>query len=1145
VDEAKQDRPAPTSPPAPVPAPAPKKRRIGRTILIALAVLAAAAYFVVPAVARGIVADKLRAYVSTHYSGRAEFDSIGVSWGGRIEVDRLRLIPTAGPELATAERVVADVDLIKFFQDQIDADVSIERPTVTVRRIADGRTNLDAFLAPPAALPDTPLLPTRLALTLVGGLVDYDGTLAQVPRASFSTRDLNQPGALTGELSVLPGGRATLSGQLTIAQNNRVDVSGDLTCIPDRIPLTAVPHLNAERGEVSGTLTIRVRERQASGRLAARDVTLRWNNESVPIGDVDLDGTAGLDRYALTLTTGRSVRVSLESRDADTVGFTAAADVGELGEILREALKFKENVKLDGTLKAEGTANLRTLEINAAADLKDLWTIDEARRRTLVESLAHVEIEAAALEKGWEVRSVKIQSSAVQATGAGRMIGSELSGAKLDATADLNLLNARLATFMDTTDLALAGKLRARLDSQAERVSLDARADGFRVKGLEEPVDFTLTGAARVSAGATEIEELKLTSTPLDAVARGRYADALDLKVEGTARPGPLGKILGRSLAGAPVRFTGGLTGPIDALVGDLNAASPELKIDDRVLHDLVANVHGKLADQTIDAWDVTGRGYEIKATSTPQDYALTFKFDVTKLATELGYELTGGTGSGSGRLRWDDKSWTIAGKADADAVQNLKNLDAEFDIAYANDQYKINRLLVDSDRGTLTGSGTYPDSLTLKGSGDLAGFDASLAGRWTLDVTTRPDRTREKRYRLDGSVAFENLVLTSNQKRLEERSARVKLEGDLDWNAKQFTVGTGGVASTAISGAIKRGVVRWEPLPARLQEVEVDLTYVPDKLGMLLGAFIPGKLEGSAPQRFTGTLSGTLSDVEGALTSPLRDGNGSFSTALDRYTLFGLGMIGTATETLKDGVLTLNLPARANGGELKVDARVDLRPPGRDPPQTRAQIDMKNVLLNEDATPAIEGISPIFHGSRGRMRGTATGKMEVVFSGPIPIEGDAREAARRHLTGSGSLLIRELVLEGSPFLQSVMGVLGLDPNARDGEFNLPAFTMRNGNVEYDRLVVKLQGATLGFRGRVGYDGTLHQDMYIPISEKMLKKNPKWAPLLGTVLTVPVRGTIDAPKFEWDGAIVGAIKEAGKRKLESEIEKQLQKLFKP
>jgi hypothetical protein len=223
----------------------------------------------------------------------------------------------------------------------------------------------------------------------------------------------------------------------------------------------------------------------------------------------------------------------------------------------------------------------------------------------------------------------------------------------------------------------------------------------------------------------------------------------------------------------------------------------------------------------------------------------------------------------------------------------------------------------------------------------------------------------------------------------------------------------------------------------------------------------------------------------------------------------------------------------------------MDLRDPASTPDlKHEFQLRSEGIQINQSMTPIIEQLNPIFHGGSGQLTGVGRAAINAFWSGPIPFEGDRIAAATNSLTGNGGMFIENLQMGTSPFLTAVFDKLGSGATEEPGEFTLPEFFFENGTVRYEMLRVRAKGLDLMFRGRVYLDGRLHLTMFIPISEKFLEKNPKWAPLVGTTLEVPVRGTIAEPSFEWDNAISETVKRAAENKIEKEAERRLEKILK-
>jgi hypothetical protein len=408
----------------------------------------------------------------------------------------------------------------------------------------------------------------------------------------------------------------------------------------------------------------------------------------------------------LTLALGRSLRANLKAASRRTVSFDASADMTELGEILRAPLKLREGVTLAGGLTAGGTLQRSPLLLTATIAASDLAAVDASGRRTVLEPKATLDLEARAAGDAVELTRLALVSSALRADGKAQVKGPEVRQADFDASFDLNLLNQKLATFMDAAALKLGGTVAAKVRTEGNALTLTARGERVQAAGLPKPLDFDLSGTARVTGGATQLEKLSLTSAPLALTAGGTWgAQGLAFEWDATAEPAKLGAYLDQPLAGPPLRLHGTLTGPIDAPVLQATSTVAGLAYGERALPVTSLEAALGLLDRSVRALRAETDGLRLDARGTLAALDADVTFDVTKAAAALGSTFTGGPGDGKLRLELGGAAPRLTGTLKAKALQQLGDASADFDLSYGT-AVEIRRLEVRSAAGTMSAEG-------------------------------------------------------------------------------------------------------------------------------------------------------------------------------------------------------------------------------------------------------------------------------------------------------------------------------------------------------------------------------------------------------------------------------------------------------
>lgn len=140
---------------------------------------------------------------------------------------------------------------------------------------------------------------------------------------------------------------------------------------------------------------------------------------------------------------------------------------------------------------------------------------------------------------------------------------------------------------------------------------------------------------------------------------------------------------------------------------------------------------------------------------------------------------------------------------------------------------------------------------------------------------------------------------------------------------------------------------------------------------------------------------------------------------------------------------------------------------------------------------------------------------------------------------------------------QQIRGLLGggaapTNTNAGGTWMKLPeqqvVFSVQDGRVHHDRLVVTIGDVEIQTSGSVGFDESLDLVAQIPVQDAWIADEPLLSTMRGTVLRIPVQGTMDQPRLDTrvlDDLGREAVRGAAGRLLENELERGLRGLFGP
>jgi len=358
-------------------------------------------------------------------------------------------------------------------------------------------------------------------------------------------------------------------------------------------------------------------------------------------------------------------------------------------------------------------------------------------------------------------------------------------------------------------------------------------------------------------------------------------------------------------------------------------------------------------------------------------------------------------------------------------------------------------------------------------------------------------------------------------------------------------------VRKIEVTSGFLRGTVKGKVLDRGgktvLDGLEGRFTYHPDRLGAVLGPWLPGTFEGAEEKAVSVTLNGEA--TSGELVGILRGGRGVMDLDLAKFTTQGISVSGRTKITLDGGRMTSAAPLDVNRGKADLSGSIDFRD-ARERPESALDFKARGVEANADMGPLLESINPIFHTYNGKMEGKITSDFRLVWRGPVdPASAQMKKEAAQYMQGSGFLTVKDLVVTGSPAVGEIMKALG-EGNSIQGELVATDLRVAGGRCEYKNMTLRLKAYELRFTGWVDFydEGGkdkkyMHLMVEMPMTEGVVRRYPNLQKYLGKTFFVPLEGTVDRPRLDFDGAIAELAKRALEGVVQDKLEDALRRLL--
>ena len=223
-----------------------------------------------------------------------------------------------------------------------------------------------------------------------------------------------------------------------------------------------------------------------------------------------------------------------------------------------------------------------------------------------------------------------------------------------------------------------------------------------------------------------------------------------------------------------------------------------------------------------------------------------------------------------------------------------------------------------------------------------------------------------------------------------------------------------------------------------------------------------------------------------------------------------GLGLTAgpaDASFRLSKGLLKVSYAPALNGGKLRLVPEAEVG--GRDvslgfPAKTRL---LENVALTQGMVDTLlVNLNPLFQGSTV-LGGTVTLDLRSsrVDLGVAPAKGVAVDM---------DVTLKQLKLEMGPSLRELLSMIKVQERVYEID-ELPIHVVvKDGRVHNDPVRMVIDKQPVIFSGWVGFDGTVKYLIEVPVTERLAGGGTAGKMLKGTVIKIPVSGTVNSPKLD-------------------------------
>ncbi len=1085
------------------------KYLVGAVVLLALLALA------LPVVAAPFVRSKVEQALEQQLAVDAEINELSFTLGGSLHVAGLRLTDDAGRVVCDLERLDASVGVLRALAGTYVFDVQADGLHVELHEEDDGTWNVSKLprahgprAEEPSSEPGSFDLRGQARLTnAVCLFVRADSTIV---RANFDADARfdgpSQPAQLHGGLELVGSGRMVASAELPGDPGRWSDVPG----------LTGRAALNFEQPFDLAALG------PALGPFLPFEVragVLVGSGEVSTAPGLDLRASAAFALEGLELHGPRASAAPVRLKKVSLDASTQPGPDGALVPLI--ALKADDALSLEvkGTLTGAGGPSARldgTLALGG--------DVGELKRLSLgwIAFQEGLELEGALVGNG--TFDVALADQSLAEAGAQLELGFE--GLK--------------ATDAVKGPIDLGALADPRLSAQ---VSYDGAAGELRVPA------FVLAAGPLHAEGSTALSDLggaaprvgasRLDATAdLDALAKAlkdvvdlggaQLAGRIEAHVEATADGSRLPLLARLETHGLVFGQQGGQAteyGDLTAgLKGVYDGGAGTLALDELTAACTGLDVRGKAALSGLD-----------RAEGTPDaDFDLVVDADPSHLPGWV-QGILGDKRVAGAEVRAKLRGTWKGGAADVTA--DITGRDIELDVP-GKLEFRAGSL-----RHALQVSG-MPESLRLKGNGELLALDLRVE-----PSAPAPAEPAEEGKPAAAPPAPGKAIELAEPRLIFDVDATVAAKpGDLELrklHLESFTL-TGDVSGRVAGLASLQTPEGAAPaVDVTIEALQGDLVYVPDKLALALGPYLPGELSGSEPEPCKFRLDGRLRGVDAP--SLIAGLTGTVDLGVGRYRQTGLDVAGDAHVELKDGKASLTSALKANGGDLAVGGTLGIAPGpnGLVTENPHLTLGAKDVQANSGLGPMLGFLHPAFASldaaEKTEIAGAIDCDVDLRYDGTLDTAALAAgwdALPKEPINGKISFALDGGSIAGSPLVQQVLGKLNLGGKA-DFALKPVHIDVKAGRLHYaEPWEWKMFGSQTSFGGSIGLDKTLDLKWSVPVTAELAARNELLGKLEGQTLAINIGGTITRPKVETGDLLKGLAESV----VESEIKDALKSI---
>ena len=365
----------------------------------------------------------------------------------------------------------------------------------------------------------------------------------------------------------------------------------------------------------------------------------------------------------------------------------------------------------------------------------------------------------------------------------------------------------------------------------------------------------------------------------------------------------------------------------------------------------------------------------------------------------------------------------------------------------------------------------------------------------------------------------------------IDEPNPVIKLAGVLSTGASgsSVTFAEGStVAMQMMRGTVKGSVMQTAERGLIADNVILDVTYDPPKLNPLLAAFNAGQIVATGPQQTQIKLNGPLQPGED-MPQWLRVVKTASSLGFTAYRNTGVTIEGAPfNANLTDGQLPIDYACKINRGPFSAKGNVRLVGPESD-----LSVKLDGMAINYEMASFLGFLNPLMGGGSSKTA-SLSGQVNAQFTGrwngalvekvnPKGQPPDYLALASARLSGKGRFSVSNFKSSGSPLITLLNNAIG-GTGDKIGEIQPTDFSIYDGALRYDSMVVMLAGQKLVFSGVIHFSQRMDMQITMPFPSKLIK-DQRLAKYL-TTITVPLTGTISEPKLDTQSVIQLALKNA-------------------